>query len=359
MAKEQDQTQEKQEQEDTKSEADLATEKEDQEASAKAVKTSEDFDKKLDDEDVEDKTPSSEKEETTETDETKTEGDDKDAAKEKVEDDKVAAEKVDDAVKDEKVESKISDEVSKRTIELGLTEEEIAEFETDSDLNKTLEVIDSIIESTERQENVAQEPAPKKSQDTKGKTEDDGSGFKLTFKNEDEIDPELLTNIKGMQKHYEDQIKELRNNVNSLTDNFKAEETRRAIGHFDELIEKLGDEFTDTFGKGPSSELSRRGLANKNRTAVRNRMYAFAQGLNDARQNVPEIQQLFDITVRSLFGKKMSNVEGLRMHKKTTARSKGGKIGRSAARQTGTLTPQQKAVETSRKFDDLIDTAED
>lgn len=354
MAKEQDQIEENQEQEDTKSEADIAAEKEEQEASAKAVKTSEDFDKKLDDEDVEDKTPSSEKKETTETDETKTEGDDKDAAEEKVEDDKVAAEKTDDAVKDEKAESKISEEVSKRAIDLGLTEEEIAEFETDSDLSKTLDVIDNIIVSTEGQEDVAQEPAAEKS----GAKEED-SGFKLDFKNEDDIDPELLTNIKGMQKHYEGQLKELRNTVNSLTDNFKAEDTRRAIGRFDEMVEKLGDEFTDTFGKGPSSELSGRGLANKNRTAVRARMFAFAQGLNDAGQNVPEIQQLFDITVRSLFGKKMANVEGLRMHKKTTARSKGGKIGRSAARQTGTLTPQQKAVETSRKFDDLIDTAED
>jgi hypothetical protein len=54
----------------------------------------------------------------------------------------------------------------------------------------------------------------------------------------------------------------------------------------------------------------------------------------------------------------METAKSSRMHKKTTAHSKRAKVGRAAAKKTGSMTGLQKAYQTSADFDDLIDMSE-
>ncbi|MHC4435706.1 MAG: hypothetical protein ACYTBS_28170, partial [Planctomycetota bacterium] len=231
MAKEADQTQTIEAETPEVDAAAEAAAKEEADAVAAATKTSSDFDKKLDAEGVDDETPpadktgdddeSAAKEADATKDEPEAKGDDKDAAAAEKDDQKAAAK--DD---DSEQEPKVSKELSTRAANLGLTPEEIAEFGSDEELTRTLNVLDGIIADAEGQETPAQRPAQEPAETTKdtkdAKAEDDT--FKLEFKNEEDIDPEILANLKGMAKHQKDVVervladnKALREQVEGMT----------------------------------------------------------------------------------------------------------------------------------------------
>lgn len=369
MAKENDQPKETDEpkgdvaQDDAAAAAEAAEKEEQAAAVAKATKTSDKFDELIDTEgpeDVEETPPKG------------TGDDDKDKGDKKEPKDVEETPPEEDASKqtpvpdakaagDEPPEVKVSEEIAKKAIELGLTEEEIAGFDDDAAATKTLDIIQGIIDSEEEpaQAQGAQTPAQEPAETPPvGADAKKGEPFKVTFKNKDDIDPELLANLEGMEKHHQAEVKALRDQVEGLLGRLHQEDTDRFMGRFDGMVEKLGHEFEDVLGKGKTTQLSRRGTATQNRRAIRVRMHAFAKGLNDAGQEIPGEQELFDIAINSLHGNKMKNVQGLRLHKKTSARGKQA-IGRGATKRAGSPTPHQKAVETSRKFDDLIDTTED
>jgi len=344
----------------------------DAKAEAAAVKTSNDFDARLDtegfedddsDDDVvsdDDKTGDdkpADKKDADDTDDSEPEGDDKDSADDKDDDETPAG----DDDKPKEPESKVSDEFRQKARDVGMTDEEIDEFVDDDALAHTVRILENVIKDDEAEGDVgagkAQRPAADATQPP-AKVDKETSAFELKFKDEGEIDPEILTNIKAMDQHYKGQVQALRERVDGLLDNIEQQKVEKFIGRFDERIDKLGDEFTDTFGKGKTLDLSTRSLPRKNRDAVRQRMYAFAKGLNDAGETVPGEEQLFDIALNSLFGKKVNAVQGLRSQKATKKRSS-QRLGRASTRATGKATPEQKAFETSRKFDDLIDTSED
>jgi len=368
MAKEPDQPKETDEVKDEAAQEAAAEEKEQAKATAKAAATSDKFDKLIDadeaegDEETPLEAPVDDDKGKGEKKGKEAEGDEETPPEKPESDETPAPEKK--GADDEPPEVKVSDDVAKRAIGLGMTEEEIAEYGNDAELTKTLNVFQSIIDSDEEPETPtvgeppqapgAQTPAEKPAENKA--EEDETSGLK--FKNEDDIDPELLTNLKEMEKRHRAEVKELRDQVSGLLGKLHTEDETRFMGRFDGMVENLGTEFEDVFGKGKTTDLSRRGNAAKNRFAIRSRMFAFAKGLNDTGQTVPDEQALFDMAVNSLHQKKVKNVAGLRLHKKTSERSK-QRIGRGAARRAGEQTPQQKAVETSRKFDDLIDTTED
>jgi hypothetical protein len=376
MAKEQDQSQTTEEEKTVEQLAEEAALNEEEIAIATATKTSEEFDKRLDEDGVADETPSdskdkggddkgsaAKKDDATEKDDSKAEGDDKDSAPTKEEDGKVD-------VKDDgkSTELKIDKALAQRGRDIGLLDEEMSAYSSEKDLEQTINIVESIARESAEQDSTAQQTAQKPDKTSDTKKDDDGEaekGFKLEFKDEAEIDPEILKNMKGMQSHYEgllkksqEEVKALRGQVEGTVGKINQEETTRFMGRFDGMVKELGQDFADTFGEGATDDLSKRSSAHKNRSAVLGRMYAFANGLSEAGQTIPDEQQLFEIAVNSLHGQKMKNTSGARMKKKTDERSKQA-LGRAATRRTGSLTPDQKALETSKKFDNLIDTTED
>jgi hypothetical protein len=350
MAKQADQTQQiEEDQVDT-------TETQEDTSTATAVKTSEDFDKLLDEDEADvEETPSDQD------DDSKSETEDKDdsEAEEETTGEEKAEEKEEDKDATDTGESPISKELAQKALDLGLSDEEVATFGSDEELEKTLGVIENVIADDEE---AAGAQAATKSAEDKTEAEDT---FEIKFENEDDIDPELLKNIKGMQAHYEGKIKELSEvgrlltaKVDGLVGNIEQEAQQQFVKRFDNMIDEQGIEFADTFGKGSTNDLGRRSKAFKNRDAVRGRMHAIAKGMADTGQDIPDEKTLFDLSMRSLFKIKMDTVASARLHKKTSARGK-QRIGRTATKKTGSLTGHQRAIETSRKFDELIDTTED
>jgi hypothetical protein len=351
MAKEEDQTQQTEEEQVDATAAEEAT------ATAAAVKTSEDFDKLQDEEDVEE-TPSD------------AESDDKSEAEEKDDseaDEKPAGEEEPEEKDEEKDatdtgESPISKELAQRALDLGLSEEEaiVLDGKGEGALGAMLDTMESIMADDEKAAG-AQAAAETKT-DTK---KDEVKGFELKFENEEDIDPELLGNIKGMKAYYEREMaalvennKKLGEKVDGLIGGIEEQERQQFVKRFDGMVDGLGLEFADTFGKGSTNDLGRRSKAFKNRDSVRGRMHAIAKGMADTGQEIPDEKVLFDLSMNSLFKTKMDTGASSRLHKKTTARGK-QRIGRPATKKTGSMTGEQKAIETSRKFDELIDTTED
>ena len=344
MAKVQDQAQ--QTEEET---VDTAETKEDTSAIKAAVKTSEDFDKMLDTEGVEETPPEDDDKSkvdkgSEDKDDSKADDEDtgdKDDSEDKEKDDKETKEA------DETGESNVSAELAKKASDYGFSDEEIAEFKDDAELEKFLGVMDSVM-SEDKEDAGTQADSKTRADDTK----EDDTGIK--FSNEDDIDPELLKGIRALEQSN----KELREKLETVVGGLQQQQQSQFIKRFDGLIEGLGKEFADTFGIGSFNDLGRRSKAYRNRQAVGQRMQAFGKGLVDQGLDLPEEQELFDLAVNSLHKKKVETIKGLRLGKKTTARSK-QRIGRSATKKTGKLTGDQKAYETSRKFDEKIDTSED
>jgi hypothetical protein len=357
MAKEADQTQEtidttevkdevQAEQKDTKSDENLA----------KAVKTSEKFDEKLAEEGVDDdslpapKDSKSKKDNQSQTEE-ETETDVKDSGK--VDDEVKGDEVKDEQTQTEGDELKVSEKLAKEAVDLGLTPEEVAEFENDDELTKTLNIIKSVLADTEDAPAGSQQQAPPDK-----KVKEDSVPDALKFENEDEIDPGLLKGIKAMQKHYEEQIKTLSEKVDAMQSNVTQERQTQFVKRFDDMVDKLGIEFAEVFGKGSTKDFSKRSMAFKNRDAVRAHMYAYARGLSEAGLPIPDEQALFNVALHSLHGEKVKTIEGLRSSRKADAYAKGSRTGRPATRKAAGLNPMQRAIETSKKFDDLVDTSE-
>jgi hypothetical protein len=156
----------------------------------------------------------------------------------------------------------------------------------------------------------------------------------------------------------EKENKELRDKVDGLVGGIEQQRSAEFIKRFDGYVSGLGKDFADTFGIGSTNDLGKRSMAFKNRKAVGTRMRAFGQGMVDSGIELPDEQELFDIALTSLHKKKMETVNGLRSSKKNATYAKGARVGRSATKKTGKMTGDQKAIATSKAFDELIDTTE-
>ena len=339
MAKDQDQTQDNETQ-DTN--ADAAIEKEDTASTDAAVKTSEEFDKLVDEnpEDVEETPPEDKDDKSKDSKDSET----KDASKAG---DKDAGKKDEDEKTDTGTgEANISKENVQKALDIGLSEDEISKFEDNAELEKYVGLLESIMSEEDEKIDTTQ-----KTDDTK--IEDDKS--KIKFEKEDDIDPGILKGIRSLEQ----QNKELRDKVDGLVGGIEQQRNVEFIKRFDSYITGLGKEFADTFGIGSTNDLGKRSMAYKNREAIGKRMRAFGQGMADSGIELPDEQELFDIALTSLHKKKMETVKGLRSSKKSAQYAKGAKLGRSATKKTGKLTGDQKALKTSLAFDELIDTTED
>jgi hypothetical protein len=365
MAKDADQTQDKENQDTS---ADEAIEKQDKASTDAAVKTSRDFDKLLDEEGVEE-TPSDEDDSESKDDkksETKddSKADDSDKDTDKDEDKDSDKKSADDKGTDDKGDDKteVSDDLAKRAADVGITEDEIEQIESAEELEEIVKNIESVVapEGKKDQSSAHTDTTPDKSKDDTGKKKDDLDSL-IKFADENDIDPDIVKNLKALEKKGQGDskaVKELSEKVDRMIAATQQQQQQQFRTRNDGMIEKLGIEFADVFGIGSINELDESSTAWKNRDAVRAQMYAYANGLHDAKLPIPPEQELFDLAIRSLHGKKLETVTGLRLGKKTKARSK-QRSGRAATKRKGAMTGDEKAYATSRAFDDLIDSTEE
>ena len=353
MAKEQDQTQQTEE-----DKAATAEVKEDTTAVDKAVKTSEDFDKVVDADakDVED-TPSEDKDDKTKDSKDSEKKDDPKA------DDKDTGDKDDTKDSDkggDKGETEISDELNQKALDLGLTEEELKDFDSAEALEKIVSDIEKAVAVDEPAKKVDSAQATDKKVDKK-KDEDTEGDDSLKLDNEEDIDAGIVKGMKSLKQ----ENTELRERVDKLTTNIEQEkqsrlqEVQTQFGkRMDTMVDKLGLEFAPIFGKGSIAKLDRTSNAFKARDSVRAHMRGIAVGFSESGVEIPDEQKLFDMAIRHLHEETINRVEGLRSSKKGAKYAKGAKLGRSATKKTGKLTGDQKAIESSKAFDELIDMTE-
>lgn len=316
------------------------TEKDEGQSTATAVKTSEDFDKKLDTEGIDESLSDDEASEN------ETEGADKDSESEDdtgTADDKKDTGKTETEDEDKGGEDEFSQNLVDQAIDLGLKMEEIGLHKNDAELERTIEILTSIRPATQKPEEPAQAPA-------KGKAKDEG----IKFEDEEAIDPEILNAVRSLEKNNKD----LREMVERLTGSLEQKQQDEFNNKFDSLIENLGTDYEDVFGKGKGTELNKNSGHYRNRRTMIKHMYALASGYQAAKVRIPSEQDLFDQALYALHKKKMTSVRSRQISDKAKVQ-KGRRAGVPASSKTERpATGLQKAYQTSRKFDEMIDTSE-
>jgi len=317
--------------------------KEDDAATATAVKTSEDFDAKLDSEGIDEALPEDDETKSDEDKDTDSETDDTGTAEDK----DAGGDETEDKDEDKGDDDALSQNLVDQAIDIGLKMDEISLHKNDAELERTIDILSGInITRRTSPDNQAQTPEKKDAKDK------DDEGIK--FEDEEAIDPDILKAIRGIEK----QNKDLRQIVDRLTGSIEQRNQDEFEQRFDGMIKDLGTDFEGVFGEGSTKDLNKNSGAFRNRRAMSRRMYAIAKGYTDTGLNIPTEKDLFETALFALHRKKMNNVRSQDIARKTD-KQKGAKAGKPASSRTGKPpTGIQKAIHTSREFDKLIDTSE-
>lgn len=127
---------------------------------------------------------------------------------------------------------------------------------------------------------------------------------------DDAIDPSAIKAIKALKAEL-DRMKS--SSVERSAPNVRVEEA-------DYMIAKLGEDFADVFGDGPSSSLSSRSEHYKARASVVSEMQRIREAAKGAKKRVPDANEAFDQAVRSVFGGKVKQVEQRQLASKVKQR---------------------------------------
>jgi hypothetical protein len=334
MAKEQDQTQDNQDQ--------VIDTTEDDNATATAVKTSEDFDSKLDAEGIDENLPEDDKAKEDESEDKDTDSDADDTGK--AEDKDTGDAETDTEDEETGDDDALSQNLVDQAIDLGLKTEEIALHKDDAELERTVEILSNIKIAQPKPDDKTQKPAK----------DDDAKDEGIKFENEEDIDPSILKAVRSL----EGSNKELRQMVERLTGTIQQRNQDEFEDRFDGMIKDLGTDYEDVFGAGKGTDLNTRSAAHRNRKTMIKRMYAIASGYETAKERIPTEKELFDQALFALHRKKMNTVRSKVISEKGK-KQKGRKAGVPASSKTEKPpTGVQKAIATSREFDKLIDTSE-
>lgn len=349
MAKKKDQTPETEDQPTAEQIAEQeAQDKEDARADEAAAKVSEDFDALIDAEDVE---------------ETPSEGDDEPQEETHEADDDVEETPSEDKGDDEQGDDDltISSELHKRAADVGITEDEIAGFSDESDLERSVGIMESIAREQRDKEAAQEASGPAKPGKDEVGDEQKPADKAPEFENEDELDPVILKHLKAQNQkiaEFEEREKTRDAKLQDREDKDKARRENDALEQFDKRIAGLDKSFVETFGEGATNKMSARSLQHKNRMALGRHLTALGTAMVEAGTELPTSDRLFEMSLHNVFQKQVEAVQGGKLHAKTTKRSR-QRIGRGSTKKTGTMTRQQSAVQVSEAFDELIDASEE
>lgn len=219
--------------------------------------------------------------------------DDKTPVEEKAETPKEDKQPQAEETKDEKPEvaekQALPDELVGRAKEAGLSDEDIESFSSDQ-LEKVLSLVKT--ETGDQQ------------QTDKPKSDYNSEEFKVEL-DPDIYDPDICKAINSTAE----QINGLKTKLNEVTSALAAQSELSFEKDFESMIATLGDEFSDTLGKGDLEAIGSDSEHFKNRCKVIDEMNAIATGYTQTGKKVPSQKKLFERAVNSVFGDKVkSNV---------------------------------------------------
>jgi hypothetical protein len=127
---------------------------------------------------------------------------------------------------------------------------------------------------------------------------------------DDVNDPEMVKALGNFQEHYaatHQRVDKLEADLKSVVSHLVKQVQRAEAADFDGFIESLGDEWSDVYGKGRFTELSREGEHHQNRVKLAQAAHAIRQGYQLRGLDAPDLRVLLDREHRALFGKRNSN----------------------------------------------------
>lgn len=170
---------------------------------------------------------------------------------------------------------------------LGIYDEDIAVFSKPEQLERLCGLIEpAAAEAVKPQEKPAE-----------SKPEADEGDFKV------ELDPAIYEpGIREAMKSTADQINGIKKALSDIVGAVRQQSEASFEKNFEAMIAGLGDEFSDTLGKGSLDEIGTDSEFFKNRCKLVDEMNAVAAGYAQTGKTVPSPKQLFQRAVNSVFG---------------------------------------------------------
>ena len=317
-----------------------------EEINEEAIKIADDFDKRIDEEGVDDEdTPSEEKKEDKK-------GEEKDTAEKVSEEDTTEEDEADEDI--------LSDDLLTRAVQSGLNLEEAKSFGSSKALETALSHIERV---ASKNDNTTEKVETKE----EGYKPFELKQFELKFENEEDIDPEILESVKGINDHYKtqmeamnthiaEQLKAVTTQVQSVEGNISNQESLTFEKNFDSMVNEVESDYKTELGKGTGREIAKDSVQMTNRMNVINAMAAINKVRTDGGNKALPEKEAFNQALTMVFADKAKEITTKKTVSKLTKRSKQA-IGTPSG-QKGKLDPYDKAVEASVKFDAKIDSEE-
>lgn len=223
-------------------------------------------------------------------------GDEKNAAKEKKDSKEGSAEEEDtsgeeEAKSSEEPKAKPPAQFDREDLleagKLGLTAAELEKFSDSASLHAALDIL-----KAKSGDNGAEEAAT-------GDAASEVERYDLKLDPE-AYDPEVIQALDGMNKYYAEKLAKVESELNGYK--IQATEAR-----FDTMINELGKEWSDIFGKGTVDKLDPKGEQFKNRLELYDEMAALGEGHKALGKRLTETE-LFKRALRSKFGENAEKI---------------------------------------------------
>jgi len=233
----------------------------------------------------------------------------------------------------------IDDDLLARAEEMGFTKYEAQSFSNAEDLKRTLDILDGAWDA---------KPGGDKEEKAGEKDSQKEPEFKVDL-NPDEYDEKVIKTFEDLNKFHTDRYAGLEAKLNQVLEAVGNEQAAAADVRFESMIEGLGEDFTDTLGKGPGHTLDRKGAQFENRIKLHEEIVRIAAGYAALNQRVPTEKELFEQAVGTVFKDKQKNLDMDKLGKKLNKRSKQS-LGRAAPRKDKELSPDQRAAKFVNDF---------
>jgi hypothetical protein len=249
----------------------------------------------------------------------------------------------------------IDDALLTRAVRAGLDLSEAKTFGSAAALSKTLDLLES---------RSGKETATTTDTATGEAKPFEVKPFEVKFENEEELDPEIVKTVKGVNEHYAAQIGELNKHVagtvKALQDEIASLKTQLGgisesaeVERFDNAINTLGDEYAELFGSGSGHDLDQKSAQFKNRVTLFNELATISKGIAASGKPMPQFKTIFQKAVASAFG---SETTKLSVKKAVSATEKRNSqvTHRPSHRLGKPVSTEEKLIEQSNDFDKKI-----
>lgn len=175
-------------------------------------------------------------------------------------------------------------------------------------------------------------------------TSENGEPGKFELTLSEDVDPDLAKAVKAMNEHYHTQNMAMHKRMGQLQTGADRVAGEQQVHEFDRLIAGLGDEWHDTFGKGPSRRLGTRSKAHIARKKLAEEIeYRLGRGRGS------DIEDVFEHSLSTVFSKQKDSMVRKTISKKMNRRQTTAKPTQRTAT-ASTKSPEAGAEDFVKRF---------